>query len=85
MCLLLGFCGGHQYYLRNYNRAIFYGWFFWSGIPFIVSLIDFIILSFLNDTLFQKKYNTYIYGTGSKEGLQRYLESITFSFLLLFS
>jgi TM2 domain-containing membrane protein YozV len=84
LCFTLGFCGFHQFYLCNYNRAFFYGLFFWTGIPFIFSTVDFWMIVFTSKKEFDKKYNTVV-GTGSVEGLKRYLEGITFSFLLLFS
>jgi TM2 domain-containing membrane protein YozV len=83
LCFTLGFCGFHQYYLRNYNRAIFYGVFFWTGIPLMVSILDFWMMVFTSKIKFDKKYNTVIYGTGSKEGLKRFVENLTLSFLLL--
>lgn len=40
--LLLGWCGGHRYYMKQYKMGIIYSLLFWTGWPFAMTLIDLI-------------------------------------------
>ncbi len=43
LCLLLGWCGGHKFYLRK-DSAFMYLFFFWTGIPLLFAIWDFIVI-----------------------------------------
>lgn len=47
LCLFLGWCGGHKFYLRK-DSAWLYLIFFWTGIPALIAIWDFIIILFCN-------------------------------------
>jgi len=56
LALLLGFVGGHHYYLGHHKRAIFYLVFCWTGIPLAVAVTEALNLYCMDDTAFNKKY-----------------------------
>ena len=83
-CILLGWCGVHQFYLRNYNRAILYGVFFWTLIPGLISLFDLLVLVVMQQRYFNYKFNIVkVRGTGSKEDLKKYIDALMISSSLL--
>ena len=57
--------GLHQFYLGRKNKGILYAFFFWSGVPTVVGLIDAAMLMGLSDEEFELKYNA----TGMRAGL----------------
>lgn len=68
LCLFLGWCGGHKFYLRK-SSAWLYLIFFWTGIPALVSIWDFIIILLCNtDSL----------ATNREERLQKALSEFAF-------
>jgi len=54
--LLLGGLGGHKIYLQKYPLAALYGAFFWTGIPSLVSLVEFVLCAAKGDTEFEQNY-----------------------------
>jgi len=40
LCLFAGAFGIHKFYMKEYIVGVLYVLFFWTGIPFILSLID---------------------------------------------
>ena len=42
LTLLLGWCGAHKFYARHYLKGLLYLLFCWTGIPFLISWIEFI-------------------------------------------
>ena len=55
LTLLLGGFGVHRFYLGNYILGSLYLLFFWTGIPFLIALIEFIMFVFMSEA----KINTY--------------------------
>ncbi len=43
LCMFLGWCGGHRFYLRK-DDAIIHLLFFWTGIPTLIAIRDFFII-----------------------------------------
>lgn len=54
----LGGLGGHKFYTRQYLWGGVYFLFFWTGIPAIVALIEFIIYLFTSEERLQEKYDS---------------------------
>lgn len=57
LAFFLGSIGIHQFYLGNNTKGVLYLLFFWTLIPSILALIDFITLIIMTDDDFNKKYN----------------------------
>jgi len=57
LAIFLGFIGIHKFYLNKKDSGILYLVFFWTGIPAILSAIDFAKILFLDDEAFKEKYN----------------------------
>ena len=55
LTLLFGGFGVHRFYLGNYILGSLYLLFFWTGIPFLIALIEFIMFIFMSEA----KINTY--------------------------
>lgn len=55
--IVFGWMGAHRYYLGQTACAVFYSLFFWTGIPLLVALIEFIVYSQINDKKFDAMYN----------------------------
>jgi len=66
LAIFLGGIGVHKFYLREYTKGAFYLLFFWTFIPSILAIIDFVILLTMNDQDFHYKYN-YDYDLGYQE------------------
>jgi TM2 domain-containing membrane protein YozV len=58
LAVLIGGLGVHQFYLGRTTKGILYLVFFWTGIPAILSFIDFIILMTMTDEKFNLEYNS---------------------------
>ncbi|MFC1824885.1 NINE protein [Thermodesulfobacteriota bacterium] len=59
LLLLTFFFGGigiHKFYLRKYLQGILYILFFWTGIPALIALIEFIVYAFTSSEKLQEKY-----------------------------
>lgn len=58
----LGGLGAHKFYLRKYGWGVCYLLFFWTGIPGLLALIEFIIYAFTSEESLNEKYEG---GSGS--------------------
>ncbi len=56
LTLFLGGFGAHKFYLGQTGLGILYLLFFWTFIPAIVALIEFIIFLTMSEEAFAKKY-----------------------------
>ena len=43
LTVLLGWCGAHRFYSRQYLLAALYLLFFWTGIPLAMAIIDLLV------------------------------------------
>ena len=57
LCFFLGGFGIHRFYLGQTGLGILYLIFFWTLIPAIIALIDFIVLLLMSEETFNQKYN----------------------------
>jgi TM2 domain-containing membrane protein YozV len=57
LAFFLGGFGVHQFYLGKGSKGIMYLLFFWTFIPALIALIDFIILLTMSENDFNLKYN----------------------------
>jgi TM2 domain-containing membrane protein YozV len=53
----LGAFGAHKFYLGQSGLGIVYLLFFWTGIPYLVAFIEFIMLLTMSDTEFNRRFN----------------------------
>lgn len=56
LAAFLGLFGVHRFYLGQIGLGFLYLIFFWTFIPLIVSIIDFVILCVMTDQEFAKRY-----------------------------
>lgn len=80
LSIIFGIFGIHQFYLKNYKKAIIYFLFSWTGIPYLFAIYDAIRVNKIfnnlyrykdeNDTVLQKKHED----IKSKEELRKILE-----------
>jgi TM2 domain-containing membrane protein YozV len=56
LAFFLGGFGVHQFYLGKL-RGLWYLFFFWTFIPALMALVDFIALCVMSDKEFNKIYN----------------------------
>ena len=56
-CLFLGGFAAHKFYLGQSGWGIMYLLFFWTAVPFLVSLIELIAMILTSDSDFNRKYN----------------------------
>jgi TM2 domain-containing membrane protein YozV len=56
LTLFLGGIGVHKYYLGKYFQGIGYTVFCWTGIPFLISLIEFVLFALKSSDELQKRY-----------------------------
>lgn len=56
LALLFGWLGFHKFYLGRMGAGVVYLIFFWTWIPALLSLIDVIVLIFMKEGTFQRKY-----------------------------
>ncbi|NJO00968.1 MAG: NINE protein [Bacteroidia bacterium] len=65
---LLAFFGGtfgiHRFYLGNIKQGLMHLLFFWTGIPYIVSLVDTVGFLTMSQDNFDRKYNGYLVPEG---------------------
>jgi TM2 domain-containing membrane protein YozV/Tfp pilus assembly major pilin PilA len=54
-----GTVGAHRFYLGNYTLGILYLLFFWTGIPRLISLIEFIVFLFTNREKIEENYTAH--------------------------
>jgi uncharacterized membrane protein len=54
--ILLGGLGIHKFYLGQTSTGVLYLLFFWTGIPWVLGIIDGIILLTMSDEQFKDKY-----------------------------
>lgn len=57
LAFFLGGLGIHQFYLGNGSKGIVYLIFCWTGVPFILAIIDLIMLLTMSEQAFDSKYN----------------------------
>ena len=57
LCFFGGWLGVHQFYLRQYFSGSLYLLFFWTGIPFLLSILDFVIMFLTPKNTFHKRYD----------------------------
>lgn len=56
LAILLGWMGAHKFYLGQIGMGILYLVFCWTGIPWIISIIEFVIYLAMSEEAFYKKY-----------------------------
>lgn len=64
LALLLGWVGGHKFYVGKVGQGVLYLLFFWTLIPFVVGVIEAVIYLSMSDEAFAKKYG----GTSGQRG-----------------
>ncbi len=57
LTILLGGIGIHRFYLGQTGLGFVYLLFFWTGVPFVISIIDFITFLTMSEAGFNLKYN----------------------------
>ena len=57
LSLLLGGIGIQQFYLGQTKRGLLYVLFFWTGIPYLLCIVDLLKFIFMSDKSFNLKYN----------------------------
>lgn len=57
LAVFFGWIGIHQFYLKNTTKGFIYALFFWTGIPFIISIFDILILLNKSKNEFNTQYN----------------------------
>jgi len=53
----LGGFGAHKFYLRKYLQGVIYLVLFWTGIPAVIALVEFIIYAFKSEADLQASYS----------------------------
>lgn len=57
LAFLLGGVGAHKFYLGQTGAGLLYLFFFWTWIPALLALFDFIVLLMMDEHAFNLKYN----------------------------
>ena len=57
LCFFLGWMGAHEFYLRKYFSGSLYLIFFWTFIPLLLSILDFIIILCIPKKVFHETYD----------------------------
>lgn len=57
LAFFLGGIGIHRFYLGQSGKGIMYLLFFWTLIPALIALIDFMGFIMMSDSTFDRKYN----------------------------
>jgi TM2 domain-containing membrane protein YozV/Tfp pilus assembly major pilin PilA len=52
----LGGIGGHKFYIGKYVQGVLYFVFFWTGIPSLIALVEFIVYACTNTEKLKEKY-----------------------------
>ena len=56
MAVLLGWAGGHKFYLKKYAQGFLYLGFCWTTVPFWISLIEGLVYLFTPSETFERRY-----------------------------
>lgn len=56
LCLLLGWLGGHKFYLGRKGAGTLYLLLCWTGLPMMISFFEFFFLLFMKQRDFVKLY-----------------------------
>ncbi|SVD64417.1 uncharacterized protein METZ01_LOCUS417271 [marine metagenome] len=64
MCLFLGWVGAHKFYLGQTSAGVLYLIFSFTGIPFVISFVELIILIIMSEDEFNGRYNNSTTNTG---------------------
>ena len=56
LCLLLGWMGGHKFYLGRKGAGTIYLLLCWTGLPMMISFFEFFFLLFMKQRDFEKLY-----------------------------
>ena len=64
LCLFLGWVGAHKFYLGQTSAGVLYLIFSFTGIPFVISFVELIILIFMSENEFNGRYNYSTTNTG---------------------
>jgi len=59
LTFFLGGLGVHRFYLGNYGLGILYLLFFWTGIPGLIALIEFIVFIFISSEKIEDNYTAH--------------------------
>ena len=59
LALVFGGIGVHRFYLNKPISGFFYLILFWTFIPAIIALIEFVVLLCMSDEEFDRRYNAY--------------------------
>ena len=57
LCFFLGWMGAHKFYLKEYLSGSLYLIFFWTLIPLVGAVVDFILLLLTPKSAFHKMYD----------------------------
>ena len=58
LTFFFGFLGAHRFYLRNWGLGTLYLVFFWTFIPWLVSLVEFVVFCFTSSERLNEKYSS---------------------------
>ena len=58
LAFFLGGFGVHRFYLNQTGLGFLYLLFFWTLVPAIIAIVDFVIFLTMSDEKFNAKYNT---------------------------
>lgn len=64
LCLFLGWVGAHKFYLGQTSAGVLYLIFSFTGIPFVISFVELIILIIMSEDEFNGRYNNSTTNTG---------------------
>jgi TM2 domain-containing membrane protein YozV len=57
LALVMGFIGVHKFYLGRIGAGVLYLAFFWTFIPAMLGVIDFIVLALMDKDEFDRRFN----------------------------
>jgi TM2 domain-containing membrane protein YozV len=57
LAFFLGWAGAHKFYLGQIGSGIVYFLFSWTGIPWFVAIIEFIMLALMDQDEFNRRFN----------------------------
>lgn len=57
LTVFLGGFGAHRFYLKQHVLGIVYLIFCWTYIPALIALVEFLVMIFMNEKDFNKKFN----------------------------